>query len=136
MVRQIAYNRRLFSRGQSMSYSYYDNIRDFPRITKAVFVKYEIRNEMNATISSGIATTKDLSMGGLKFVCSTPVKVGYIVKLEVKLDTFNSIGAVGTVAWVENPKHGQFVVGVKFQPLEEKHKAKILKFLNSFAPKE
>mgnify|MGYP000918789382 FL=1 len=119
-----------------MDYSYYDNIRDFPRVSKAVFVKYDIRNELNKSASSGVATTKDISLGGLKFVCATPVKVGYIVKMEVKLETFTSIAAIGTVAWVENPKHGQYIIGVKFQPLQEKYRAMIIKFLNSFAPPE
>ena len=117
-----------------MSYSYYDNIRDFPRVTKAVFVKYDIRDEMNRIVSNGIATTKDISLGGLKFVCATPVKVGFIVKMEIKLDTFTSVAAIGTVAWVDNPRHGQYIIGIKFQPLMEKYKALILKFLNSFAP--
>ena len=116
-----------------MDYSYYENIRDFPRVSKAVFVKYDIRNDLNKSISTGIATSKDISLGGLKFVCSTPVKIGYIVKMEVQLDKINTIGCIGTVAWVESPKHGQYVIGVKFQPLHEKYRAKIMKFLNSFA---
>jgi hypothetical protein len=53
--------------------------------------------------------------------------------MEVKLETFTSIAAIGTVAWLENPKHGQYIIGIKFQPLMEKYRALIIKFLNSFA---
>jgi len=117
-------------------YSFYENARNAPRVTKAVFVKYEIRNDLNNPIASGIATTKDISLGGLKFVCSAPARKNYIVKLEIQLDKLTKIGALGTVAWVDEPKHGQFHIGVQFQNLPEVYKQKIVKFLNSFAPKD
>jgi len=117
-----------------MDYSYYENLRNSPRVSKAVFIKYDIRDEFNKSLATGVATSRDISLSGVKFVCSNPVKVGYIVKMEVQLDKLNTIACLGTVVWVENPKHGQYVMGVKFQPLHEKYTAKIMKFLNSFRP--
>ncbi len=115
-------------------YSYYDNMRDTPRISKSVFVKYDIRDTNNKSIATGIATTRDLSVGGTKFLCSAAVRKDYIVKLQIQLDKINQVGVIGTVAWVEIPKPGQYLVGIQFQSMPETSKAKIVKFLNSLAP--
>lgn len=115
-------------------YSYYDNLRDTPRISKSVFLKYDIRDLNNKSISTGIATTRDLSVGGTKFLCSAPARKDYVVKLQIQLDKVNQVGAIGTVAWVETPKPGQYLLGVQFHSMPEVSKAKIIKFLNSLAP--
>ena len=116
------------------NYSYYDNMRDTPRISKSVFVKYDIRDNANKSVATGIATTRDLSVGGMKFLCSAPVKKDYIVKMQIQLDKLNQVGAIGTLAWVEQTKPGQYMVGVQFQSTPEATKAKIVKFLNELAP--
>ena len=116
------------------NYSYYDNMRDTPRISKSVFVKYDIRDTNNKSIATGIATTRDLSVGGMKFLCSAPVKKDYVAKLQIQLDKANQVGAIGTLAWVEQTKPGQFLIGIQFHSTPELTKAKIVKFLNELAP--
>lgn len=115
-------------------FSYYDNMRENPRVQKAVFVKYDLRNETNNPVGTGVATSRDISAGGLKFMCTKPARKGYIIKMQIQLDKLNTFGAIGTIAWVETLRPGQFMVGVKFENLPEIHKQKIIKFLNKMAP--
>lgn len=116
--------------------SYYDNLRDTPRVDSAVFIKYDIRDETNKTVSSGISTTRDISVGGVKFFCTTPVRKGFIVKLQLQLDRLTSIAVLGTVAWVKQTKPGQFLLGVEFRNLPEPSRTKIVKFINQNAPQD
>jgi c-di-GMP-binding flagellar brake protein YcgR len=116
-------------------YSYYENLRDAPRISSSVFVKYEIRNEYNTPAAKGVTTTRDISAGGMKFFCATAVRKDYIVKLQIELDKLNIIPAVGVVAWVEQPKAGQYLVGIRFTSITEDAKTKIVRHLNKYAPK-
>lgn len=116
------------------AYSYYEDKRDHPRINSAVFVKYDIRDEVNQTLANGVATTRDLSLGGMRFICPTPVRKDYILKMQIQLDRFTNIAALGTVAWVKEIKPGQFMVGIQFNQLPEQFRGKIIKYLNSFAP--
>lgn len=115
-------------------YSYYDNTRDTPRISRSVFVKYDIRDENNKSVATGIATTRDLSVGGAKFLCTVPARKDYIVKLQIQLDKINQVGVIGTVAWVESLKPGQYLLGIQFYSISDAAKTKIIKFLNSYAP--
>jgi len=116
------------------AYSYYDNMRDAPRISKSVFVKYDFRDATNTSIATGIATTRDLSLTGMKFLCGAKVKKDYVAKLNIQLDHLNQIGVIGTVSWVETPKPGQFLVGIHFHSMSEDARTKMMKFLNSLAP--
>ena len=116
------------------SYSYYDNMRDAPRISKSIFVKYDFRDTTGKTIATGIATTRDLSATGMKFLCGAPVKKDYVAKLSLQLDRITQIGVIGTVSWVESPKPGQYLLGVRFHSISEGSKAKLLKFLNAVPP--
>ena len=116
------------------TYSYYDNMRDAPRISKSVFVKYDFRDTIGKPIATGIATTRDLSATGMKFLCGAPVKKDYVAKLSIQLDRMNQLGVVGTVSWVDSPKPGQYLVGIRFHSISEISKAKLLKFLNALPP--
>ena len=116
--------------------SFYENVREDPRVTSSVFVRYNISDETNKSVASGVSTTRDISAGGLKFFCTTPARTGYIVKMQLQLTKFNTIGVLGTVAWVKQPRPGQFLLGVKFENLAQVHLEKIVKFLNEHAPKD
>jgi len=113
------------------AYSYYDNMRDAPRISKSVFVKYEFRDTTNKTIATGIATTRDLSLTGMKFLCGAKVKKDYVAKLNIQLDQLNQVGVIGIISWVETPKPGQFLVGIRFHSMSEDARTRMMKFLNS-----
>jgi c-di-GMP-binding flagellar brake protein YcgR len=116
-------------------YTYYENLRDAPRISKSVFVKYEFRDPLGKTVGTGIATTKDMSITGMKFLCAVSiVKKDYVVKLSIQLDRQTQIGIVGVVTWVETPKPKQYLVGIRFHSISEVSKAKLLKFLHSSVP--
>lgn len=117
------------------SYSYYDEKRTFPRLRNALFVKYEIRTDLNNVISSGISTTRDISLGGMKLVCAAPVKPGYIVKLIIQLDKVNKVGVIATVVWVSEMRPGQYMIGLKFANLEGLDRQMLVKYVNSFAPR-
>jgi len=116
------------------AYSYYDNMRDAPRINRSVFVKYDFRDTQSKPIATGIATTRDMSLTGMKFLCAAPVKKDYVVKLSIQLDKLNQIGVVGTVSWVETPKPKTYLVGIRFHSMSEVSRTKLMKFLNSVAP--
>jgi c-di-GMP-binding flagellar brake protein YcgR len=115
-------------------YTPYENLRDAPRITKSVFIKYEFRNTAGKTVGTGIATTRDMSLTGMKFLCAVNVKKDYVVKLSIQLDRISQVGVVGLVTWVETPKPRQYLVGVRFHSMPEVSRTKLLKFLHSSAP--
>ncbi|MCK5269073.1 MAG: PilZ domain-containing protein [Spirochaetes bacterium] len=116
-------------------YSYYDEKRDYPRLKNALFVKYEIRTDLNKIVTNGISTTRDVSLGGMKLMCAARVKKGYIAKLQIKLDKITNIGVVATVAWIEEMRPGQYLIGLKFSNFNLIDKQKLIKHLNSMAPK-
>lgn len=118
------------------AYSFYDNKRDTPRVNSSVYIKYEIRNEMNVKVGSGIATTRDISVGGARFLSTTPASKGYILKMQIQLDTFTTLGVVGTVAWVEQTRPGQYQLGVQFKSLGPSERQKLISFLNKNAPQD
>ena len=116
------------------AFSYYDNLRDAPRITKSVFVKYEFRDFEGKTVGTGIATTKDLSLTGMKFLCAVGVKKDYVVKLSIQIDRVTQVGVVGVASWFETPKPKQYLVGIRFHSMPEDARSKLMKFINSSVP--
>jgi c-di-GMP-binding flagellar brake protein YcgR len=109
-------------------------MRDAPRISKSVFVKYDFRDHTNTSVATGIATTRDLSLTGMKFLCGAKVKKDFVAKLAIQLDKLNQVGVIGTVSWVETPKPGQHLVGIHFHSMSEDARTRMMKFLNSLAP--
>ena len=116
------------------AYSEYENLRDAPRIAKSVFVKYEFRDTTGKTVGTGIATTRDMSLTGMKFLCAVGVKKDFVAKLNIQLDRITQVGVVGVVTWVETPKPRQFLVGIRFHSMPEISRVKLMKFINSTAP--
>jgi len=112
-----------------------ENNRNAPRLSKAVYIKYEIRNFDNLLINSGVATSRDLSATGSKFMITGRATSGYLIKMRLDLSKTKKIIIIGTITRIENIRPGKKIIGVKFESITEKSKLELNAYLNSFAPK-
>ncbi len=99
--------------------------RRFLRVPEEDKIKYSVIPESK----SGRKLTRDLSLGGMRFIADQFVPVGSIIKIELKLKRIErAINLLAKVMWVKSVfADERFEIGVRFIDI----KGDDLKFLSS-----
>ncbi|MBI2266031.1 MAG: PilZ domain-containing protein [Armatimonadetes bacterium] len=93
------------------------------------FLKLSCRTKQGTYV--GILT-RDLSAGGLKFLCNTPIHIGSRLRVRLKLDEeFPPMDVEGEIVWLRTTKDPRvFEGGLRFTGLDEKQQDLIVRSIN------
>ena len=77
------------------------------------------------------AMTKDLSAGGLQFICDKTIKVGKHLKMSLDCPDYGMIQVDGEVVRIDQPQEGRnlYWISIKFVGVHESIRDKISKFI-------
>lgn len=124
-------------------------MRAFPRLSLSCDIEYSMNTTfLKTTIGAQpklstadtteqqktvISKTKDISLGGICLITSSPLKIGDILNLSIRLKGFiKPIEAVGKVVWTQTFEIGGqkgYDNGIKFIEITETYKGILEKFI-------
>lgn len=106
--------------------------RKFPRVKNFIDVYYDV-SLGNESIMAEKIDSKDTSLGGIRLIVYTPIKIGSILDLKFKLlENDPTIKIKGKVVWSNAFKIGSddimnYEIGIKFIEMSESDKENISK---------
>jgi hypothetical protein len=130
-----------------------DEKRKYPRISKkvAVYAK-KLAYPISATMDVK-GTGKDISIGGVSFVSTTPFDPGTVVNLKIEIAGWSDakrpysmmrdvssetpLSVIGEVVWSRRASaEGEFEIGVSFNNIYEDDYRALVRYMKPFTEKE